>query len=46
MKYLKEFQTHVQYEAYTADTSNFILPNVSSCRNVQNEVHFNPRSQH
>jgi hypothetical protein len=22
MKYLKEFQTHVQYEAYTADTAN------------------------
>lgn len=22
MKYLKEFQTHVQYEAYTTDTAN------------------------
>lgn len=41
-KYLKEFDTHNQYESYTADTSNFILPNVSYCKDVENEVHYNP----
>ena len=29
MKYLKKFGTIAQYNAYTADTENFILPNVS-----------------
>ena len=29
MKYLKKFQTTAQYNAYTADTENFILPNAS-----------------
>lgn len=43
-KYLKKFETHAQYEAYTADTANFILPNVSICDNVPNEVHYNPSS--
>ena len=41
-KYLKQFDTHQQYEAYTADTSNFILPNVSYCIDTPNEVHYNP----
>lgn len=42
MKYLKLFNTHSQYESYTADTANFITPNVSYCLNVPNEVHYNP----
>ena len=41
-KYLKEFDTHQQYIAYTADTSNFITPNVSYCIDTPNEVHYNP----
>lgn len=41
-KYLKQFETHQQYEAYTADTSNFITPNVSYCIDTPNEVHYNP----
>lgn len=41
-KYLKKFETHTQYEVYTADTENFILPNVSYCEDVPNEVHYNP----
>ena len=41
-KYLKEFDTHSQYESYTADTRNFILPNVSYCKDVLYEVHYNP----
>lgn len=41
-KYFKLFDTHSEYEAYTADTSNFILPNVSYCEDVENEVHYNP----
>ena len=40
--YLKLFDTHSQYENYTADTSNFILPNVSVCKDVPNVVHYNP----
>ena len=43
-KYLKQFATHQQYEAYTANTSNFILPNVSYCIDTPNEVHYNPSS--
>lgn len=40
-KYLKKFQTTSQYNAYTADTANFILPNVSLT--VDNDtVHYNP----
>ena len=39
-KYLKLFENHTQYEAFTA-TTEFIKPNVSYC--VQdNEVHYNP----
>ena len=41
MKYIKEFENHSQYQTYTADTSNFILPNVSLCVQ-ENEVHYNP----
>ena len=41
-KYLKEFETHTEYENYTADTANFILPNVSYCVDTPNEVHYNP----
>lgn len=42
-KYLKKFENHTQYESYTADTANFIKPNVSLCVN-ENEVHYNPSS--
>ena len=39
--YLKKFETMNQYNAYTADTENFILPNVSLT--VDNDtVHYNP----
>ena len=40
--YLKLFETHSQYESYTADTENFLLPNVSFCIDTPNEVHYNP----
>ena len=40
-KYIKLFENHNGYTAYTADTENFILPNVSYCIK-ENEVHFNP----
>ena len=40
--YIKLFDTHSQYESYTADTANFILPNVSYCIDTPNEVHYNP----
>lgn len=40
-KYLKEFENHNGYTAYTADTENFILPNVSYCVQ-ENEVHMTP----
>ena len=39
-KYLKKFETHTEYEAFTA-TSEFIKPNVSLCVE-ENEVHYNP----
>ena len=41
-KYLKQFDTHQQYEAYTAYTETFIKPNVSYCIDTPNEVHYNP----
>lgn len=41
-KYLKLFNAHTEYEAYTADTENFLLPNVSFCLDTVNEVHYNP----
>ena len=40
-KYLKLFETHQQYESYTASTT-FIKPNVSFCIDTPNEVHYNP----
>ena len=42
MKHLKEFATTAQYEAYTADTENFILPNVSICNDNPTAVHYHP----
>ena len=39
--YLKKFETMSQYNAYTADTANFILPNVSLTVD-NNTVHYNP----
>lgn len=38
MKYLKKFENH---EAYVADESGLILPNVSLCEQ-ENHVHYNP----
>ena len=39
-KYIKTFENHSEYEAFTG-TTNFILPNVSHC--IQEaEVHYNP----
>ena len=43
-KYLKLFENHNGYTAYTADTENYLLPNVSYCIE-QNEVHFNPYNE-
>ena len=41
MIYLKLFQNSTEYNVYTADTANFILPNVSLT--VDNDtVHYNP----
>lgn len=39
--FLKKFETMSQYNAYTADTANFILPNVSLTVD-NNTVHYNP----
>ena len=39
--YLKKFETQAAYEAYTADTSNFIKPNVSLTVD-NNTVYYNP----
>ncbi len=40
MVYLKEFENHTQYEAFTA-TTEFIKPNVSICVS-DDDVHYNP----
>ena len=40
-KYIKLFNTHSEYEAFTA-TTDFILPNVTFCKNITDEVHYNP----
>ena len=40
-KYLKKFETTSQYNAYTADTENFIKPNVSLITET-NTVEYNP----
>ena len=39
--FLKLFETTAEYNAYTADTSNFILPNVSYCQDAMS-VHYTP----
>ena len=41
MKYLKEFETTADYAAYSADTENFILPNVSVCNDDIYKVYYN-----
>jgi len=41
--HLKKFETMSQYNTYTADTENFILPNVSLTVD-NNTVHYNPSS--
>ena len=38
----KLFNTTAEYNAYTADTSNFILPNVSVAMDDLTTVHYNP----
>ena len=43
-KYLKLFDNHNGYTAYTADTENYLLPNVSYCIE-QDECHFNPYNE-
>ena len=40
-KYLKLFETHNQYTAFT-QTEDFILPNVSYCKDQTDVVHYNP----
>ena len=40
-KYLKLFETHSEYEAFT-QTEDFLLPNVSYCEDQVNVVHYNP----
>lgn len=40
MKYIKNFENHTEYEAFTGTTA-FIKPNVSLCKE-ENEVHYNP----
>ncbi|MCR5573334.1 MAG: Ig-like domain-containing protein [Bacteroidaceae bacterium] len=44
MKYLKEFANHNGYTAYTADTQNFVKPNVSYCVQ-ENECHMTPNKK-
>lgn len=44
-KFLKRFDTHSQYESYTANTDTFILPNVSICDDQPDVVHYNPWSE-
>ena len=40
-KFFRTFDTHSEYEAFTG-TSEFILPNVSWCRDDIETVHYNP----
>ena len=40
-KYLKLFETHSEYVDFT-HTEDFLLPNVSYCKDVTDEVHYNP----
>lgn len=41
-KYIKLFSTTAEYNAYTADTANFIKPNVSVCKDALTVVYYNP----
>jgi hypothetical protein len=41
-KYIKLFETTSQYDAYTADTTNFILPNLTLCKDAPTVVYYNP----
>ena len=41
-KYIKLFETTSQYDAYTADTTNFILPNLTLCKDAPSVVYYNP----
>lgn len=41
LKHLKLFETHSQYTAFT-QTEDFILPNVSYCKDQTDIVHYNP----
>ena len=43
--FLKLFNTTAEYNAYTADTENFILPNVSCTLDDLTTVHYNPLPQ-
>ena len=40
-RYIKFFQTHAEYEAFI-QTEDFVLPNVTFCNNMPDEVHYNP----
>ena len=40
--FLKLFNTTAEYNAYTADTSTFIKPNVSVCKDDLSLVYYNP----
>ena len=40
--FLKLFNTTAEYNAYTADTANFILPNVSVAKDAPTTVHYHP----
>ena len=39
MKYIKLFKTTAEYEAYIADVENFIVPNVSLCKDTNFTYH-------
>ena len=41
-KYLKLFNTYLQYQSYIEDLINFIRPNVSVCKDSPTVVYFNP----
>jgi len=41
MKYLKRFNTTPEYATYSADTANFILPNVSLANDAMTKVYYN-----
>lgn len=41
IRHLKLFDKHSEYVAFT-DTEDFVLPNVSFCKDKTDEVHYNP----